>query len=68
MHFAHQKAGFDGVEIHLAHGYLLSEFLSSHTNKRTDEYGGCFENKMRVVQVVYQDIRSKIGGDFPVIG
>lgn len=61
-----KKAGFDGVEVHLAHGYLLMEFLSPHTNKRVDEYGGCFKNRARIVREVYEDVRSKVGADFPV--
>lgn len=61
-----KKAGFDGVEVHLAHGYLLAEFLSPYTNKRVDEYGGCFDNRLRIVKEVYQNVRSKVGDDFPV--
>lgn len=61
-----KKAGFDGIEVHLAHGYLLFEFLSPHTNKRTDEYGGCFKNRFRIVEEVYKNIRSKVGDDFMV--
>ncbi|WP_422447609.1 FAD-dependent oxidoreductase [Thermoanaerobacterium sp. DL9XJH110] len=62
-----KKAGFDGVEVHAAHGYLLAEFLSPYANKRTDEYGGCFENRIRILKEVIADIRSKVGQDFPVI-
>ncbi|HHW03742.1 MAG TPA: FAD-dependent oxidoreductase [Thermoanaerobacterales bacterium] len=62
-----KKAGFDGVEVHAAHGYLLAEFLSPYANKRTDEYGGCFENRIRILKEVIADIRSKVGNDFPVI-
>ncbi len=61
-----KKSGFDGAEIHLAHGYLLFEFLSPHTNKRTDEYGGCFKNRFRIVKEVYEDVRKKVGYDFLV--
>lgn len=59
-----KKAGFDGVEVHLAHGYLLFEFLSPHVNKRTDKYGGCFKNRARIVKELYENIRSKVGEDF----
>lgn len=62
-----KKSGFDGVEIHLAHGYLLAEFLSPHANKRVDEYGGCFKNRTRIVREIYEDVRSKVGSDFPVM-
>lgn len=62
-----KKAGFDGVEVHSAHGYLLAEFLSFFINKRTDEYGGCFENRVRIIDEIYDNIRSKVGKDFPVI-
>lgn len=61
-----KKAGFDGVEIHLAHGYLLFEMLSPHVNKRTDEYGGCFKNRFRMIKEVFEDVRSKVGDDFIV--
>ena len=62
-----KKAGFDLVEIHGAHGYLLTNFFSPHTNKRTDLYGGSLENRMRIFIEVYRDVRSKVGPDFPVI-
>jgi 2,4-dienoyl-CoA reductase-like NADH-dependent reductase (Old Yellow Enzyme family)/thioredoxin reductase len=61
-----KKAGFDGVEIHVAHGYLLSEFVSPYINKRIDDYGGCFENRLRIVREVYENVRGKVGKDFPV--
>ena len=61
-----KESGFDGIEIHAAHGYLLSEFLSPYTNKRTDEYGGCFENRTRILDEVYACIRKYVGPDFPV--
>lgn len=59
-----KKAGVDGVELHCAHGYLLQQFLSPYTNKRTDEYGGSFENRLRIVIEVIRDIREKCGRDF----
>lgn len=61
-----KKAGFDGVEVHAAHGYLLAEFMSTYVNKRTDKYGGCLDNRVRIVKEVYDNIRSKVGNDFPV--
>lgn len=62
-----QKAGFDGVQIHAAHGYLLSQFLSPYFNKRTDEYGGSIENRTKIVLEVLQGIRASAGNDFPVL-
>jgi len=62
-----KKAGFDGVEIHAAHGYLLSEFLSPHFNKRKDQYGGTLENRARFLIGVLEKIKSNTGKDFPVI-
>jgi len=61
-----KKAGFDGVEIHAGHGYLLAEFLSPYSNKRSDQYGGCLEKRSRIVKEVIEDIHSKVGKDFPV--
>lgn len=61
-----KESGFDGVEIHAAHGYLIAEFLSSYVNKRTDEYGGCFENRVRFLDKIYAEIRKNVGDDFPV--
>ncbi len=57
------KAGFDGVEIHNAHGYILSQFLSPLTNKRVDQYGGSFENRLRLVKQIIVNARSIIGRD-----
>ena len=48
-----KKAGFNGVEIHAAHGYLLNQFLSPHDNQRNDEYGGSLENRMRILVELY---------------
>lgn len=61
-----KKAGADGVEVHAAHGYLLSSFLSPYTNRRTDEYGGSLENRARIIKEVMEDVRQKCGADFPV--
>jgi 2,4-dienoyl-CoA reductase-like NADH-dependent reductase (Old Yellow Enzyme family)/thioredoxin reductase len=61
-----KEAGFDGVEIHGAHGYLLSAFLSTFTNRRDDRYGGSTENRVRFVVEVISAIRQEVGGDYPV--
>ncbi len=61
-----KKAGFELVEIHGAHGYLLTNFFSPTTNHRSDLYGGSLENRMRIYLEVYRDIRKKVGPDFPV--
>lgn len=62
-----QAAGFDGVQIHAGHGYLISQFLTPHTNRRRDEYGGCLRNRMRLLLEVHSAIRSRVGDDYPVI-
>ena len=51
-----KKAGFDGVEVHAGHGYLLAEFLSPYANKRTDEYGGSFENRIRIIREILNNM------------
>lgn len=61
-----QLAGFELVEIHGAHGYLITNFLSPHTNKRTDRYGGSLENRMRFMLEVIDACRNKVGPDFPL--
>ena len=60
-------AGFDGVQIHGAHGYLISQFLSRLANKRTDEWGGNLENRMRLLLEVYDAISSRVGDSIPVM-
>jgi len=62
-----KKAGYDGVEVLSGTGYLISEFLSPFTNKRVDDYGGSFENRMRFGLEVMQAIRQEVGADFPLI-
>lgn len=61
-----KKAGFDGVQVHGAHGYLLSRFLTPYYNRRKDEYGGSIENRTRITLDVYKNIREKCGNDFPI--
>ncbi|WP_414732704.1 FAD-dependent oxidoreductase [Acetobacterium carbinolicum] len=61
------KAGIDGVELHSAHGYLLNQFISPLTNKRTDEYGGSTENRARVIKEIIEGIRKRVGRDYPVM-
>jgi len=70
--FAHaarraREAGFDGVQLHAAHGWLLSSFLSPHTNRRDDAYGGSTENRVRIVREIYGRARELAGEDFPIL-
>ena len=62
-----KKAGFDGVQIHVAHGYLLSRFLTPYYNRRTDEYGGNLENRARVVLETCYRIREAVGVKYPIL-
>ena len=62
-----REAGFDAIEIPFSHGYLIHQFLSPHTNHRTDKYGGSFENRIRLGQDVIAAVREQVGGDFPII-
>lgn len=62
-----KKSGCDGVELHAAHGYLIQQFLSPNTNKRTDEYGGSLENRMRFLLEIIDGIRKNCGKDFPIV-
>jgi 2,4-dienoyl-CoA reductase-like NADH-dependent reductase (Old Yellow Enzyme family) len=62
-----KEAGFDAVQIHAAHGYLLSQFLSPAFNRRTDEYGGSLENRARILLEVVQWIRKVVGPDYPLL-
>jgi 2,4-dienoyl-CoA reductase-like NADH-dependent reductase (Old Yellow Enzyme family)/thioredoxin reductase len=65
--FRLKTAGFDGIELHCAHGYLLSEFLSPRYNHRTDGYGGSLENRARMITEIYDRVRTACGRDF-IIG
>ncbi len=62
-----KSAGFDGVQIHAAHGYLLSQFLSPIFNRRTDGYGGRIENRSRIHVEVIHAVRKAVGKDYPVL-
>ncbi|MFQ8767699.1 MAG: hypothetical protein ACLR8U_15200 [Oscillospiraceae bacterium] len=62
-----QLAGIDMVQVHCAHGYLVSTFISQRTNNRTDEFGGCFENRMRLPRLIIENIRKKTGGNLPIL-
>jgi 2,4-dienoyl-CoA reductase-like NADH-dependent reductase (Old Yellow Enzyme family) len=62
-----QAAGLDAVQIHGAHGYLVSQFLSPHTNRRTDQWGGTLENRLRFHKEVLKTIREQVGPDYPVL-
>jgi 2,4-dienoyl-CoA reductase-like NADH-dependent reductase (Old Yellow Enzyme family) len=70
--FAHaaeylEKAGFDGIELHGAHGYLLAQFLSPSTNQRTDKYGGSLENRLRIILEIAEECRKRVSNTF-IIG
>jgi 2,4-dienoyl-CoA reductase-like NADH-dependent reductase (Old Yellow Enzyme family) len=62
-----KNAGYDGVELHAAHGFLLSQFMSPYYNRRTDLYGGSAENRARMSLETYKAIRESVGPDFPIL-
>ena len=62
-----KKAGFDAVQVHAAHGYLLSQFLSPWFNRRTDRWGGSIENRARIVLDILSSVRAAAGGDYPLL-
>jgi len=62
-----QQAGFDGVQIHSAHGYLISQFLSTAFNQRQDQYGGDIGNRARILMEVLQSVRNAVGREYPVL-
>jgi len=64
--FRGKQAGFDGVEVHGAHGYLLTQFLSALSNQRADEYGGDLANRSRFIREVLREVRQRVGEEFPV--
>lgn len=62
-----QRAGFDGVQIHAANGYLMAQFLTPYTNRRTDAYGGSVDGRTKLLREIFRAIRARVGADFPVI-
>lgn len=62
-----REAGFDAVQVHAAHAYLPSQFLSPFTNQRTDDWGGSPEKRLHFLHEIYKDIRKKVGDDYPVL-
>lgn len=63
-----KSVGFDAIEIHFGHGYGISQFISPKTNRRTDEYGGSLENRMRLPLRILEAVRQAVGDDYPLLG
>jgi 2,4-dienoyl-CoA reductase-like NADH-dependent reductase (Old Yellow Enzyme family) len=61
------KAGFDGIQLHCAHGYLFSQFLSPFYNKRRDKYGGDIQNRTRIIKEAYEKVRQAVGPEYPIL-
>lgn len=61
-----KKAGIDGVQLHISHGYFLQQFVSPYTNQRTDEYGGSVENRLRIIKEIIEKIHKLCGPDYPI--
>ncbi len=61
-----QQAGFDGIELHGAHSYLFTQFFSEKVNKRTDDYGGSLDNRLKIVRDIFKDIKNQVHDDFIV--
>lgn len=62
-----KQAGFDAIELHGAHGYLIAQFMSPYSNHRTDEYGGSLENRARFALEIIKNVRQKVGADYPIM-
>lgn len=62
-----KQSGFDALQVHGAHGYLINQFLCPHTNRRSDRWGGSIENRMRFLRQIYHRIREKVGEDYPIL-
>ena len=62
-----KESGFDAIQLHGAHGYLINQFLCPHTNRRQDKWGGSIKNRMRFVTEIYERVRKSVGDDYPIL-
>ncbi|WP_291915066.1 NADH:flavin oxidoreductase [Limnohabitans sp.] len=62
-----KRAGFDAVQVHASQGYLLSQFLTPYTNRRTDAYGGSFNNRLRILLDILRAVRERVGASYPIL-